>query len=1045
MHSTPRPHWPVSLLLFLALIVGGGAIGSMPRAAAQTPQQTTGNLILSGQINLTPSVYVFAQSSTAFGIYFLNGSDWQLITSIPVSAVTVDSVQAKLSPDGSSVAYLVTDGDTGNSAVYTSNLFGMGTRLLYSSTEPSMAATSFAWYGNDRVAYTLKRGPFAAQASNGTAANPAEQAAISPFAGEVWLSSTDGISQTQIVSQTAGIVLGSTSASSPIYYTAVNTQTEELVGLNSVATDGSVVEILHNQVDTNGQGTIYHSFDLVQTAPGVTKIAAVSASAVGNTIPPGGTRLLTVDLNGGNIQTVLSDTLDIARAVWSPDGTKVAYVRQSTGELSIRDLNNGTTSTLPNAVRSNIQWDASGSQVVTLAALNSDSNPFTKGLSIQSLDGTTIASAETQATANALRTRYLVPAYKEPGYAPYVHQVFDTPANFADKGGSCVATSVVMALANLGKLTAPYGNWVPEFHATETHLIGGYKDPGVETTQLGLSSKGVDNHRVYSFQEIIDALDRNHTVIASTALTGDGHIILIIGYERWSTYDVRLIVNDPYGNNNEPGYGTKRNGAGVVYTWEQIRHNRWGEVWGWQVEIDAVASTDPTPDPTKWWGQYYNNTTMTGPTVMKRNDADINFDWGTGSPSPGVVNADNFSVRWTKEIDLSSHAIYRFATISDDGIRIFVDDLPVLNRWDNHSRLSVETAIYLRAGKHKIKVEYYEAGGSAAAFLYWWMNGASTENWAGSYYNNTTLSGDPVFLRQDPNIGFNWGSGSPGSGVNSDNFSARWTRRLFLPGGAWMFYTSSDDGSRASVDGSNVVSQWWDHGARTEYSGYRYLNAGDHDVTVEFYEHGGGASMVFGYWPQIWAEYYDQPNFRGNYKTAVLNSVDQNWFWGGPHKAWWQTQDNFSTRYTWPVNLRGGDYRICIDSDDGFKFIVDGQVKFQRWYDNNGQTCQTVNIAAGWRTFRIEHYENKGGARIRMTWGRTDGTWYGVAQPASQAAGQVTYITDNQAALAAAIPAQVSTMDEYFQLMHEHGTLGLNLNAIDQTLSHQVALPIIVR
>lgn len=1028
--ASSRAHWPVWLLLLV--ILAGSAIGSAPPVVAQQPQPAETNLILSGQVNLAPSVYVFAQSSTTFGIYYLSGSNWQLVTSIPVSAVTVDSVVAKLSPDGANVAYLVTDGDTGNSALYTSNRFGIGTSLVYSSVEPTMAVTSFAWHGNDQVAYTLKRGPFAAEASNGTAANPADAAADSPYTGEVWVSSLDGVSQTQVVSQTAGLVVGSLDADSPIYYTAVNTQTEELIGLNSVAADGSIAELFRNQVDANGQGTVYHSFDLVQTAPGVTKIAAVAASEVSNTMPANGTRLLTADLNGSNVQTVLSDPLNIVDAAWSPDGTKVAFVRGSTGALSIQSLAGGEPTTFPNAVQANIEWDASGSQVVTLAGLNSDSNPFTKGLNVQSLNGATVASAETQAAANTSSTRYVVPAYSAPGYAPYVHQKLDTPANFSGKYNSCGSSSVVMALANLGKVNAPYGDRVAEFHPTYSF--------GREYAEAGLGSRNIPNHRLGwgSLQDTVNALERNHTVIAGTELTGKeyGHIVLIIGYER-SGNDVRMIVNDSWGNGNLSTYGNQRDGAGVVYTWEKMKPS-------WLIEVDAVASTEPVPDPNKWWGQYYNDTTMTSPAVMKRNDTDLNFDWGGGSPSAGVVNADNFSVKWTREINFSSHAIYRFATISDDGIRMFIDDRPVLNRWDNHSRLSVQTDIYLRAGKHKIRVEYYDSGGSATAILNWWMIGSSTANWEGSYYNNTSLSGDPVFLHQDPTIAFNWGTGSPGSGVNSDNFSARWTRNLYLPGGAWKFYTSSDDGSRAYVDGRSVVNQWWDHSSRTEYSGYQYLAAGNHDVKVEFYERGGDASMTFGYQPQIWAEYYDQPDFRGNYRREALNSVDLNWLWWGPHKAVWQTQDNFSTRYTWPVNLRGGDYKICIDSDDGFKFFVDGVVKISRWQDSNWETCQKLNLAAGWRTFRIDHYENKGWARIRMTWGRADGTWYGVVGPSMQHTSEVRYITDDQAALAAVTPATVDTMDEYFQLMHEQGTLGPGIDATEQQ-SYQVYLPSVQR
>ncbi|MFU8855274.1 PA14 domain-containing protein, partial [Micromonospora sp. SL1-18] len=49
-----------------------------------------------------------------------------------------------------------------------------------------------------------------------------------------------------------------------------------------------------------------------------------------------------------------------------------------------------------------------------------------------------------------------------------------------------------------------------------------------------------------------------------------------------------------------------------------------------------------------------------------------------------------------------------------------------------------------------------------------------------SYYNNVNLAGNPVLRRVDPNIDFSWG-GSPGKGVNANNFSVRWTGTLTPP------------------------------------------------------------------------------------------------------------------------------------------------------------------------------------------------------------------------------------------------------------------------
>jgi len=69
--------------------------------------------------------------------------------------------------------------------------------------------------------------------------------------------------------------------------------------------------------------------------------------------------------------------------------------------------------------------------------------------------------------------------------------------------------------------------------------------------------------------------------------------------------------------------------------------------------------------------------------------------------------------------------------------------------------------------------------------------------WNASYFNNTTLTGSAALTRIDDKIDFNWARGSPGTGVNADNFSARWTKTVNFPtSGAWTFRVGADDGVR---------------------------------------------------------------------------------------------------------------------------------------------------------------------------------------------------------------------------------------------------------
>ncbi len=112
----------------------------------------------------------------------------------------------------------------------------------------------------------------------------------------------------------------------------------------------------------------------------------------------------------------------------------------------------------------------------------------------------------------------------------------------------------------------------------------------------------------------------------------------------------------------------------------------------------------------------------------------------------------------------------------------------------------------------------------------------------GEYFDSLGFK-DRKLTRTDATIHFDWGSGSPASGViGVDTFSIRWTGWLQPKvTGTHTFTTSSDDGVRLWVDGRLIINQWNDHGA-TEHSGTIPLVAGKKvDLKLEYYESAGDA------------------------------------------------------------------------------------------------------------------------------------------------------------------------------------------------------------
>lgn len=117
-------------------------------------------------------------------------------------------------------------------------------------------------------------------------------------------------------------------------------------------------------------------------------------------------------------------------------------------------------------------------------------------------------------------------------------------------------------------------------------------------------------------------------------------------------------------------------------------------------------------------GQYFKGMNF-NTLVLTRTDPQINFNWGSGEPDP-AVGADNFSVRWTGEVEAAFTETYTFYTNSDDGVRLWIGGKQLVNNWTDHAATENRGTIDLVAGKtYSLLMEMYENGGSAVAQLYW--------------------------------------------------------------------------------------------------------------------------------------------------------------------------------------------------------------------------------------------------------------------------------------------------------------------------------------
>ncbi|MBI4318637.1 MAG: hypothetical protein HY675_09120 [Chloroflexi bacterium] len=276
----------------------------------------------------------------------------------------------------------------------------------------------------------------------------------------------------------------------------------------------------------------------------------------------------------------------------------------------------------------------------------------------------------------------------------------------------------------------------------------------------------------------------------------------------------------------------------------------------------ATAVPVPSSCPNeKFLAQYFANPDVTGtPVITRCEDAPLHQDWGQGSPGPGVPT-DRFSGRWTGRFNFPAGDTYYFNVYSDDGVRVWVDGVSIIDDWVGQAGWRAGST-YVAGGLHEVRIEFFDDQWAAHVEMTWSRTAPTatatataipsscpTGQYLAQYFNNPDLAGTPQLTRcEDAPLERDWELGSPGGGIPTDSFSARWTGAIsFAASGTYTFTANADDGVRLWIDSAQVIDDWRDvSGIRT---GSTYVASGFHQVRVEFKEAGGGAYIYLS-WTQ---------------------------------------------------------------------------------------------------------------------------------------------------------------------------------------------------
>ncbi len=141
---------------------------------------------------------------------------------------------------------------------------------------------------------------------------------------------------------------------------------------------------------------------------------------------------------------------------------------------------------------------------------------------------------------------------------------------------------------------------------------------------------------------------------------------------------------------------------------------------------------------------------------------------------------DTFTVRWAGKVEPLYSQTYTFYTTTDDGVRLWVNNQLIIDKWIDQGPTEWSGQITLTAGqRYDIRMEFYENGGGAMAKLFWSSASQAKQAIQQSQLYPTTAANAQVDFQWMVNDQL----GSPRMVIEKTGSLAGVKRRDFLPFG----------------------------------------------------------------------------------------------------------------------------------------------------------------------------------------------------------------------------------------------------------------------
>jgi hypothetical protein len=248
-----------------------------------------------------------------------------------------------------------------------------------------------------------------------------------------------------------------------------------------------------------------------------------------------------------------------------------------------------------------------------------------------------------------------------------------------------------------------------------------------------------------------------------------------------------------------------------------------------------------------------------------------------------------------------------------------------------------------------------------------------------AFFVGDQAQGEPLLVRQDQAINFDWGSAAPDPAIPQDGFSAHWLGRFRFERGLYQFETSARGGVQLYINGELSLDTW--QATATQSTNFIPISGGWQVIELRYRHQTGDAAVALSWQQDSLADTCEPvPN---TFCVNFFDSLDTNtspvitrrdakirgaWGLGSPHVS--LPEDGFAVTWAGNIGFTAATYRFSGRFNGDLSISLDGTEVFSA-SDQGGEPQSfafEVDTQAGLRNFVVTYRHISGDADLAVSW-----------------------------------------------------------------------------